>query len=174
LLNTAAQVSVGSRNFVSESGPDVMNSRDEDLPFEEHGECLTGVYTYGLKAPVVLSQSEVARQKDAAEGLKKVGFGNWIESGSNCPSGSETLADSDYGSQSVPSSPSDTRSGSRFDLPRSSPIPRAKTPTGEVPTKPTVSTAVSMPPLPKSSKRKQSFLSDSSGPSGDELPPPAV
>jgi hypothetical protein len=50
MLTTAAQVSVGSRNLVSEDGPDVMNSSDEDSPQEEHGEKLEGMYTSGLKA----------------------------------------------------------------------------------------------------------------------------
>jgi hypothetical protein len=60
-MNIAAQVSVGSRVLVQENGPDVMNSSDEDSPTEEHGDKLTGMYTEGLKAPVHLSQSQVAR-----------------------------------------------------------------------------------------------------------------
>jgi hypothetical protein len=75
-----------------------------------------------------------------------------------------------------PSSPAMTRCPSRFDEPdtlKSQKIPRAQTPTREAPAKPTVSTAVTLPPLSKESKR-QRFLSDSSGASGDELPPPAV
>jgi hypothetical protein len=50
LLNIAAQVSVGSRDFVLKNGPYNMNSSDEDLPYEEHGEELKGMYTHGLKA----------------------------------------------------------------------------------------------------------------------------
>jgi hypothetical protein len=60
-MSTAAQVSVGSRDYVLEDGPDVTNSSDEDSPKEEHGEVLTGMYTDVLKAPVLLSQSEAAR-----------------------------------------------------------------------------------------------------------------
>jgi hypothetical protein len=40
-----------------------MTSSDEDSTTEEHGDKLTGVYVGDLKAPVLLSQSEVARQK---------------------------------------------------------------------------------------------------------------
>jgi hypothetical protein len=86
-----------------------------------------------------------------------------------------TSTTSDF-TQSAPSSPAQTRCASRFDDPdalKSQFVPRAKTPTGEAPSKPTVSTAVSMPPPPKEMKGRQ-FLSDSSGPSGHELPPPAV
>jgi hypothetical protein len=46
LLSTAAQVSVGSRDLVLENGPDIMNSSDKDLPYEEHGEILEGVYIH--------------------------------------------------------------------------------------------------------------------------------
>jgi hypothetical protein len=107
-LSTAAQVSVGSRDFVLENGPDVMNSSDEDSPKEEHGEVLTGMYTAGLEAPVLLSQSEVARQKAAAEAFKKAGYGKWIDSDAPASSSSDFA-------QSAPSSPASTRSGSRFD-----------------------------------------------------------
>jgi hypothetical protein len=71
-MNVAAQVSVGSRDLVLENGPDVMNSSDEESPTEEHGEKLEGMYVGGIKAPVLLSQSEVARQKAAATALKRV------------------------------------------------------------------------------------------------------
>jgi hypothetical protein len=175
-LSTAAQVSVGSRDYVLENGPDVMNSSDEDSPQEESGEVLTGMYTNGLKAPVLLSQSEVARQRAAAEAFKKVGYGNWIPSSSNCPSSSEAFSESDQSrSQSVPSSPTNSRAGSRLDEPNvprhSNPlIPRAQTPTGDAPSKPTVSTAVPVSPLTQERRRTQKFISDSSG---DELPPPA-
>jgi hypothetical protein len=109
-MNTAAQVSVGSRDYVLENGPDVMNSSDEDSPKEEHGEALTGMYTEGLKAPVMLSQSEVAHQKAAAAALKSIGFGNLIDS--DIPA----CSSSDF-SQSAPTSPAFTRCGSRFDTP---------------------------------------------------------
>jgi hypothetical protein len=101
-----------------------------------------------------------------------MGWGKWIDS--DALASASTTSDC---SQSVPSSPANTRCASRFDVPdalESQAIPRAKTPTGDAPSKPTVSTAVSMPPPRKSSKRRQTFLSDSPGPSGDELPPPAV
>jgi hypothetical protein len=65
-MNTAAPISVGSRDLVLENGPDVSNSSDEDSPTEEHGDKLTGVYVGDLKAPVILSQSEAARQKATA------------------------------------------------------------------------------------------------------------
>jgi hypothetical protein len=169
-LNTAAQVSVGSRDYVLENGPGVMNSTDEDSPEEEHGEKLTGMYTAGLKAPVLVSQSKVARQRAAAESRRKVGWGKWIDSDAPDP----TSTSSDF-SQSAPKSPAQTRCASRFDTPdtpKSSSIPRAQTPPGEIPSKPTVSPDVSMPSLQKETKRRQKFLSDSSGASGDELLPP--
>jgi hypothetical protein len=172
ILSTAAQVSVGSRNFVLEEGPDIVNSSDEDSPEEEHGEKLEGMYTSGLKAPVVLSQSDVAPQRAAAEQLKAIGWGKWIDS--DAPDLTSTTSD---WSQTAPSSPTQTRCASRFDDPDSlkgQVIPRAKTATREGSSKPTVSTAVSMPPPPKSSQRPQTFLSDSSGPSGDEMPPLAT
>jgi hypothetical protein len=53
MLNIAAQISVGNREFVLENGPDVMNSSDEDAPHEEHGEELTRMYVNGFKAPVL-------------------------------------------------------------------------------------------------------------------------
>jgi hypothetical protein len=49
--------------LVQEDGPDVSNSSDEDSPIEEHGEVLKGMCTEGVKAPVVISESEVAKQK---------------------------------------------------------------------------------------------------------------
>jgi hypothetical protein len=146
MLNTAAQVSVESRAFVLEEGPDVANSSDEDSPQDERGEELTGVYTHGLKAPVVLCQLEVAQQH-AAETLKKSGWGKWM----NSDAADSTSTTSDF-SQSAPSSPANTRCASRFDNPevlKSQVVPRAKTPTGEATSKPTVSTAVSMPPPQK-------------------------
>jgi hypothetical protein len=75
-LSIAAQVSVGSGDYVSETGPDVMNSSDEDSHQEERGEVLTGMYTSGLQAPVVLSQTEVARQRaeEAQESLRRVAW----------------------------------------------------------------------------------------------------
>jgi hypothetical protein len=140
MLSTAAQVSVGSRDFVLENGPDVMSSSDEDSPQDEKGDELTGVYTSGLKAPVVLSQAEVSRQRAAADVLKKAKWGVWINS--DAPDSTSTTSDF---TQSAPSSPAIPRSASRFDTPISSKIPRAQTPTKEVPAKPTVPTAVSIP-----------------------------
>jgi hypothetical protein len=166
MLNISAQISVRNRKYVLENGSDVMNSSDEDAPNQEHGEDLTGMYIGGLKAPVVLSQSEVARQKATVHALKSHGF--WVDS--DAPDPSSTTSDFP---QSAPSSPANTRCASRFDDPetlKSQRVPRAKTPTGEAPSKPTVSTAVSTPPPQKVSKR-QTFLSDSSAVSEDELPP---
>jgi hypothetical protein len=74
-MNIAAQVSTGTRPLVLEDGPDTMNSSDEESPKEEHGDVLTDMYTAGLKAPVLLSQSEVARQRAAAEHYRKAGYG---------------------------------------------------------------------------------------------------
>jgi hypothetical protein len=110
-LNTADQVSVGGRSLVHEDGPNIMNSDEEDSPKEEHGDELTGMYTDGLKAPVILAQSQVAFQKARTAALKSPGF--WVNSESNCPSSSE----SEPFSQSAPSSPNGSRSGSRFDEP---------------------------------------------------------
>jgi hypothetical protein len=184
-LNMASQASVGGRGLVLEDGPDVMNSSDEDSSQEEHGEVLTGMFTDGLKAPVLLTQSQVAQQKALNAHFKSVGYGNWINSGSNCPSSSEgAFSDSDPSrSQSVPSSPSNSRAGSRFDTPdipepprRSYPFapPRASTPTGEAPQKQSTPTAVTPPPLSKESKRRQKFLSDSTDASDTTLRRPAV
>jgi hypothetical protein len=64
-MNTSAQVSVGGRDLVLENGHNTMNSSDEDSSTEEHGDNLTGVYVGDLSAPVLLSQSQVARQKGA-------------------------------------------------------------------------------------------------------------
>jgi hypothetical protein len=166
LLTLAAQVSVGSRSLVLENGPEVMNSSDEDSPNEEHGYKLTGMYTNNLKAPVYLSQSQVAQQKAQVAALKTAG--HWVDS--NAPD--TTSATSEW-AQSAPSSPANTRCASRFDEPdtlKTQAIPHAKTPTGEAPSKPTVSTAVTMP-LPQKGYMRQTFLSDSSGVSEDEPPP---
>jgi hypothetical protein len=70
-MNIAAQVSVGSRDLVKEDGPDTMNSSDEESIKEEHGDELTGMYTEGCKAPVLMSQAEVAKQKAWAAHQKK-------------------------------------------------------------------------------------------------------
>jgi hypothetical protein len=150
-MNMAAQTAVGSHDLVLENGPDVMNSEDEDSPKEEHGGVLTGIYVGDLKAPVLPSQSEVARQKEAAAYAKSIGDGTRIDSGSNHPS--EDSGFSDF-SQSAPTSPAHTRCGSRFDTPEtfdseqprrsSNPfVSRPFTPTGSVPSHDTLATAVS-------------------------------
>jgi hypothetical protein len=64
-MNIVSQVSVRTSPLVNEDGPDVMDSNDEDSPKEEHGDVLSGMYTAGLKIPVLLSQSEVARERAA-------------------------------------------------------------------------------------------------------------
>jgi hypothetical protein len=128
-LNIAAKASVGGRNLVLESGPDVMNSSDEDLPYEEHGEVLTGVFTGTLKAPVLLSRSETARLRAAGKQLQDMGYAKWIDS--DAPASTSTTSD---WSQSAPSSPAITRCASRFDEPdtlKSQVIPRVMTPTGK-------------------------------------------
>jgi hypothetical protein len=78
MLNTAAQVSVGCRDFVLENGPDVLHSSDEDAPEDDRGDVLTGMYIGDLKTRVTLSQSEVASQKAAVHALKSHGF--WVNS----------------------------------------------------------------------------------------------
>jgi hypothetical protein len=70
-MNIATQVATGSRQLVLEKGRDVLNSSDEDSENEDHGEVLKGVYVGGIKVPVVLSQSEVAKQKAAAAAIKE-------------------------------------------------------------------------------------------------------
>jgi hypothetical protein len=55
LLNTAAQVSVGSRDFVFENGPDVTNSSDEDSHQDERGDELTGMYPWPQSPRIPLS-----------------------------------------------------------------------------------------------------------------------
>jgi hypothetical protein len=74
-MSTAAQVSLGGRDFVLENGPDVMNSSDEDSKTEEHGEVLTGMYMNCLKAPILISKSGVARQKAAWSCAKSQEYG---------------------------------------------------------------------------------------------------
>jgi hypothetical protein len=101
-MNTAAQVSVGSRNLVLENGPDVMNSSDEDSSTEEHGDQPTGMYVGDFKAPVLLTQSEVARQKATASYAKSVGFGKWIPMGG---SEIETSGASDTSESETPPNP---------------------------------------------------------------------
>jgi hypothetical protein len=169
MLTLATQVSVGSSTLVLENGPNVMNSSDEDSSEGDHGEVLTGVYANGLKAPVVLSQSDVAFQKGRTHALKTSGF--WVDS--NAPDTTSTTSD---WAQPAPCSPQETRSGSRFDHPdtisRNRLIPRAQTPTGDAPKKPTVSTVSSLS-SPSKDQKRQTFLSDSSAVSEDE-PPPAV
>jgi hypothetical protein len=51
-----------------------MSSSDEESKTEEHGEVLTGMYTAGLKAPVLIPQAEVARQKAAWSDAKSQGY----------------------------------------------------------------------------------------------------
>jgi hypothetical protein len=115
-MNIAAQTSVGGRDLVQEDGPDTMNSSDEESPNEEHGDKLTGMYENGLKAPVLISQSEAARQKAAWSYAKSVGYGAWVSSGSNRPSPGSEFSDSDLSrAQSAPSWPASTRCGSRFE-----------------------------------------------------------
>jgi hypothetical protein len=105
-----------------------MNSSDEESTKEEHGDVLTGMYTAGLKASVLLFQSEVAHQRAAAEAFREVGYGVWINS--DAPASSCSASDF---SQSTPSSPASTRCGSRFDTPdpsevsESEPVPAPKT-----------------------------------------------
>jgi hypothetical protein len=72
-MNIAAQASTGSRDLVLENGPDKMNSSDEESPTEEHGEELKGVYVGGIKAPVLISQSEAARQRAVGATIKGKG-----------------------------------------------------------------------------------------------------
>jgi hypothetical protein len=104
MLNTAAQVSVGSRDLVLENGPDTMSSSDEDSKTEEHGEVLTGMCTEGLKAPVLISQAEVARQKAAWFYAQSQRYGGGISSDSELSR-----------AQSVLSSPAPSMGGSKIE-----------------------------------------------------------
>jgi hypothetical protein len=180
LLNISAQVSVGSRDLVDEDGPDVMNSSDEDSPKEERGDKLTGTYTDGLKAPVLLTQSQVAQQRALYAHLKAASQSAWSVSGPNCPSSTETDTDSSQNSiesSRAPSRPSpivtlrssflsdstddqsppaDSRSASRFDGPPRQPPPRPSTPVSD-----TRQSATRKSDTRQSSTGK--FLSDSSG-----------
>jgi hypothetical protein len=70
-MNIAAQVSTGGRDLVLENGPDMMNSSDDESPKEEHGDELQGYYVGRIKARVVLSPEEGARQKAVAAFLKE-------------------------------------------------------------------------------------------------------
>jgi hypothetical protein len=71
VIDIAAQVSVESRDLVKEDGLDTMNSSDEESLKEEHGDELTGMSTEGCKAPVPMTQSQVARQKAWAAQQRK-------------------------------------------------------------------------------------------------------
>jgi hypothetical protein len=99
-MNTAEQISVGGRPLVLENGPDVMHSSDEDSAVEERGDVLTGMYTEGLKAPVILSRSEVARQRAMHDYAVSVGYGKWIDSDAQ----TSTATSSDVSSSDVPTS----------------------------------------------------------------------
>jgi hypothetical protein len=101
----------GGRDLVLENGPDTMNSSDEESATEEHSDVLTGMYTAGLKAPVVLSQSEVARQRASAEYFRKVRYGNWINSDASSSNVSSEFESSQ--SQSARTSPVPYRSVTR-------------------------------------------------------------
>jgi hypothetical protein len=104
-MNIAAQISTGSRDMVLDNGPDVMNSSDEESPTEEHGEELKGVYVGGIKAPVVLSQSEVARPKAAAAFLEGCSH-DLPRSQSPWPSGQDRA---EFSGSDLPRSQSSTR-----------------------------------------------------------------
>jgi hypothetical protein len=102
--------------FLQRNSPDTMNSSDEELLKEEHGEVLTVMYTEGLKAPVLLSQAAVARQRAAWSYAKSQGYGATL-SDSPQTSGFEgsEFSDSDLPrSQSVSSSPSHSMGGSKI------------------------------------------------------------
>jgi hypothetical protein len=103
------QVATGNRKLVLENGRDVLNSSDED-----HEEVLKGMYQGGLKAPVVLSQEEVARQRAFASYAKSVGYGAWIESGSNHPSEDSGFSDSTPSRSQSPTPPASSTGGSEF------------------------------------------------------------
>jgi hypothetical protein len=95
-MNLASEVSTGGRPLVLENGPDTLNSSDEESLVDERGDEEPNMYTHGLKAPVIRSCSEVARQRASAEFFKKAGYGKWIESpaqsnvSSDMPSSSES------------------------------------------------------------------------------------
>jgi hypothetical protein len=157
-MNIAAQTSLARHDLVLENGPDVTNSEDEDSPKEEHGDVETGMYTEGLKAPVLISQHEVARQKAAASCIKSVGENAWIESGSNHPSEDSGFSES---SQSAPASPANSRCGSRFEtvVPEVTPDPsdseQSPISNPSVPRSP-ISTVI-VPPDPLSPQKKRNM-----------------
>jgi hypothetical protein len=66
-MNLASEVSTGGRSLVLENGPDTMNPSDDESLVEEHGDEEKNMYTHGFKAPILLSRSEVARQRASAE-----------------------------------------------------------------------------------------------------------
>jgi hypothetical protein len=57
-----------------------MNSDDEESLKEEHGEVLTGMYVGGVKQPIILSQSEAARQRAIATAIKGLQGSPWAQS----------------------------------------------------------------------------------------------
>jgi hypothetical protein len=67
------------------------------------------MYTDDLKAPVVLSRSEVARQRAVAAYAKSVGYGEWISSDAH----SSTASSTDVRSSDVPVSDVQSDDGSQ-------------------------------------------------------------
>jgi hypothetical protein len=109
-MNIAAQVSVGSRDLVFEKGPDVADSSDEGCPTEEHGEKLEGMSVNGIKAPVLISQSDVARQKAAAAYVKSLAQDSWSDSPqASCLERVESSGSDLSRSQSSPSLPAPSK-----------------------------------------------------------------
>jgi hypothetical protein len=178
-MNIAAQVSTGGRDLVLENGPDTMNSSDEESP--KHGEVLTGMYTDGLKAPVLIAQAEVARQKAAWAYAKSQGYGATV-SDSPQASGFEGCdsSDSDLSRSICTSPPPLGRSRFEDNDPDSSQpvrsslnpfVPRSSTPIGSAPPRPVtqgkvpprVSTPVDVPPDPVSPKRPKRAGSKGAG-----------
>jgi hypothetical protein len=162
--NTAAQVSVGSRDLVLEDGPDTMNSSDEESPKKEHGEVLTGMYTERLKAPILISQSETARQKAAWSYAESQGYSAQINSDQASSAGGE-FSDSDLPAPTMRRSRFETSGPSESAQRSSNPfVPRPVTPTGSAPSRPATPSGnvpsrpstptVSVPPDPPSPKRK--------------------
>jgi hypothetical protein len=57
-----------------------MHSSDEDSAVEERGGVRTGMHKNGIQAPVLLSRSEVARQRAMHDYAVTLGYGKWIDS----------------------------------------------------------------------------------------------
>jgi hypothetical protein len=125
-MNISAEVSTGGGQMVLEEGPDTMNSSDEESKEEEHGDEEKNTYVGGIKAPAMLSQIEVARQRAAAAVLKELSLPMSQPPASLSPERVESSGSDLPRSQSSSSFPDLSIARSEFEIsgPRGSSKPR--------------------------------------------------